>query len=412
METCILVSPMPNLPPCQASVSSTGSAEANSKEQCPEGDFAALLAALEKPPADKAADETCVNVAAGLLVQAGLPQAIQFAVPAGAGGDASSLSVSVPVWGPGNVNVLAVDYEIFGLSGVLSTELLPSFAAVEGKGAAASGAAVMEGPALVTRSVQKDDHAAVAKAGLSNEQPTVGTPTAKMQAGAPVEPKRAAASGAAVMEGPALVTRSVQKDDHAAVAKAGLSNEQPTVGMLTEGKPAVSPEQKKSEPIPAESSTQPSVRPVWPAHEQLHAEVVRRLDAVKSAVLEQVLEKMVFSKSESGEAKVFVRLKPPSLGEVEISLYLEDGRLTGRIVAESAMVRELLDASLSQLRQRLEEQNVHVAELTISTRQEREFRRGRDRSDGMPAILAGRKMNMESASTVPTALPGLLNALA
>jgi hypothetical protein len=347
---------MPNLPPCQASVSSTGSAEANSKEQCPEGDFAALLAALEKPPADKAADETCVNVAAGLLVQAGLPQAIQFAVPAGAGGDASSLSVSVPVWGPGNVNVLAVDYEIFGLSGVLSTELLPSFAAVEGKGAAASGAAVMEGPALVTR--------------------------------------------------------SVQKDDHAAVAKAGLSNEQPTVGMLTEGKPAVSPEQKKSEPIPAESSTQPSVRPVWPAHEQLHAEVVRRLDAVKSAVLEQVLEKMVFSKSESGEAKVFVRLKPPSLGEVEISLYLEDGRLTGRIVAESAMVRELLDASLSQLRQRLEEQNVHVAELTISTRQEREFRRGCDRSDGMPAILAGRKMNMESASTVPTALPGLLNALA
>lgn len=380
METCLPIAPTPTLPPCQAPASSMGNAETNGKEQCPEGEFALLLAELRTPQADKAAAEICAS-AAVLLVPAGLQPVIQFAVPAGAGGDTGSLPAAVPAWRPESGNALPLE----ALSGL------------GGKQAAASDTPAAIEPAPAEQSAQAEH---------TKSAPPPGGVTA-------AETTRDGLSS--TFELPPAETGEVlpaETRNAPAAAKAVIGGTQPSLVTPPEGKPAGGPEQEKSEARPADSSAQPSVRPVWPAQEQLQAEAVRRLQAVKSAVLEQVLEKMVFSRSESGEAKVFVRLKPPSLGEVEISLYLEDGRLTGRIVAENAMVRELLDASLSQLRQRLEEQHVHVAELTISTGQEREFRRGRDRPDGRPSIPAGREVSMDGAGAVTTAPPGLLNVLA
>jgi hypothetical protein len=172
------------------------------------------------------------------------------------------------------------------------------------------------------------------------------------------------------------------------------------------------PDQEQSEGKPAESSSQAVFKAAGPVPEPVQAEMVRRLESVKSAVVEQVLEKIVFSRTESGEAKVFIRLKPPALGEVEISLQMDDGRLTGRIVTESLLVRELLEASLGQLRQRLEAQQLHVAELTVSLGQEKGFHHGRDRTEVLTPFSWSREQPREEASPLPTAAPGLLNALA
>ena len=172
------------------------------------------------------------------------------------------------------------------------------------------------------------------------------------------------------------------------------------------------PDREQGEGKPAESSSQAVFKATGSVPELVQAEIVQRLQSVKSAVVEQVLEKMVFSRTESGEAKVFIRLKPPALGEVEISLQMEEGRLTGRIVAESLLVREVLEAALGQLRQRLEAQQIQVAELTVGSGQEKGFHHGRDRTEALTPFPWGREQPGEEASPLPAAAPGLLNALA
>lgn len=372
-------------PPCLSAAASAAPADSSlaDKGAAPEGEFAILLASLQKPAAETGACGQSDELE--LLVPAAL-QPLQYVCPAGAGGEAASLSVTVPVRQPESGNMLTGNYESDCLPGALTAELLPALAAAEGKRAALSDALGTVEPAPAD--IQAEDTKTVLPQGNMTAAETAQDGMSS------VFERQLATAGA--------------KDDYAA-AKMALSGTQQATPP--EGRPAGDPEQEKGETRPAESSAQPSVRPTWTAQEPQQAEAVRRVQAIKSAVLEQVLEKMVFSRSESGEA-VFVRLKPPSLGEVQISLHLEEGRLTGRIVAENAMVRELLEASLSQLRQRLEAQQIHVAELTVSTGQEREWGRGRDRPDGMSSFFPGREKSKEVANAVPATLPGLLNALA
>ncbi len=94
--------------------------------------------------------------------------------------------------------------------------------------------------------------------------------------------------------------------------------------------------------------------------------------------MDQVLEKMVVNKDVNGESKVFIRLKPAVLGEVEIRLRMENGQLSGSILAQNAQVKEVLETALAQLKHRLEAQQIQVAELTVTVGQEQDFHQGRD----------------------------------
>ncbi|NLM46507.1 MAG: flagellar hook-length control protein FliK [Firmicutes bacterium] len=87
-------------------------------------------------------------------------------------------------------------------------------------------------------------------------------------------------------------------------------------------------------------------------------------------ILEQILEKIEFSVRKDGEQKLYVRLRPETLGEVEIRLKLESGRLTAKIVTDSYQVKELLDASLPQISRRLEAQQVTLAGFSVTVGQE------------------------------------------
>ncbi|MHB1255931.1 MAG: flagellar hook-length control protein FliK [Dethiobacteraceae bacterium] len=97
----------------------------------------------------------------------------------------------------------------------------------------------------------------------------------------------------------------------------------------------------------------------------------------RAAVAEQVLEKMVFRRESEGDSSLSVRLRPAALGEVQINLRLEDGRLMARIVTENLYVKEALDAALGQVKQRLEAQQIQVAELTVTVGSQQDFRQGR-----------------------------------
>jgi len=183
--------------------------------------------------------------------------------------------------------------------------------------------------------------------------------------------------------------------------------------------PVSRPKQESSEARSAESSPQAMEKLAWPVRElpQTSVAQMEKLPLARPAVLEQVLEKMIFSRTESGEVRVFIRLKPEALGEVEIRLQVEDGRLTGRIVAENVLVREILESSLGQIKQRLEAQQIQLLELTVSVGQEKGFQRGRDWSDGAGARPGGQDKLVpdhreELSRPQGTVLPGMLNALA
>ncbi len=97
----------------------------------------------------------------------------------------------------------------------------------------------------------------------------------------------------------------------------------------------------------------------------------------RAALAEQVLEKMVFRKESEGDSTLSVRLRPAALGEVQISLRLEEGRLVARIMTENLYVKEALDAALGQVKQRLEAQQIQVTELTVTVGSQQDFRQDR-----------------------------------
>lgn len=153
------------------------------------------------------------------------------------------------------------------------------------------------------------------------------------------------------------------------------------------GYPASQTPEKTRVALPTDRSIKPEPSPVVQGTQALGYQAVSagaalpptvapfaKPNVAQAAVAEQVLEKMVFSKEPDGNSTLFVRLKPATLGEVQISLRLEDGRLTARILTENLYVKEALDAALGQVKQRLEAQQLQVAELTVTVGGQQDFR--------------------------------------
>jgi flagellar hook-length control protein FliK len=145
------------------------------------------------------------------------------------------------------------------------------------------------------------------------------------------------------------------------------------LSKLSKENGSAEPSQKKDtvDGIPPDKSSYP-VR----AALETPAAQFGRVNVARAEVVEQVMEKMVFSKDLSGESSVFIRLKPAVLGQVEIRLSLQDGQLTASIMTGSTQVKEALEGAMAQIRQRLESQQIHVAELTVFVGEEYGFTHG------------------------------------
>jgi hypothetical protein len=386
------------------------------KEKVPEGEFAALLAALQEQATVKAGGGSGL-VTAELPAPAELRMAEQPAFFPGPGAGVLLMQEKPPA-GTGVVCLTSLNMQsVVGTpasplqQAVLTPEMMEPAVPLNGQAGAEKvlTMALPEGAKTEVTGLQ----------GLKNsveQLPLLNGQTGTEKALAVGMPEAATAE---VAELQGLKTSFEQQqpppqgeESDPGAAKTAFAGREPPLAVRVERSHNGEPDQEQGEGKPAESSSQAVFKAAGPAPEPVQAEIVRRLESVKSAVVEQVLEKIVFSRTESGEAKVFIRLKPPALGEVEISLQMDDGRLTGRIVTESLLVRELLEASLGQLRQRLEAHQIHVAELTVGSGQEKGFHHGRDRTEVLTPFPWGREQPGEEASPLPAAAPGLLNALA
>lgn len=164
-----------------------------------------------------------------------------------------------------------------------------------------------------------------------------------------------------------------------------------------------------------EKTEQPNVeKPAFPLRTTLEtpAALHGKVNVERAEVLEQVLEKMVVNKDENGESRIFIRLRPAVLGEVEIRLRMENGQLSGSILAQNSQVKEVLETAMAQLKQRLEAQQIQVAELTVTVGQERGFHQGRGFA-GMPWEHGmAQKFGAPTADFDETPLPaGILQGL-
>jgi len=77
-----------------------------------------------------------------------------------------------------------------------------------------------------------------------------------------------------------------------------------------------------------------------------------------------------------------MRLEPPQLGRLLVSLTIRDGVVTAAFRAENAEVRDLLQASLPQLKEALAEEGVTVGRFEAATS-------GEDEADSHAAPEAG-----------------------
>ncbi|SER53784.1 flagellar hook-length control protein FliK [Psychrobacillus sp. OK032] len=92
--------------------------------------------------------------------------------------------------------------------------------------------------------------------------------------------------------------------------------------------------------------------------------------------LQKVMNRVQFGQT-GGANRLVIKLYPEQLGTIRIELVQKDGMLTAKMLASTALGKELLDSNSSNLRQSLQSQNIQLDKLEImqalqdSNRQER-----------------------------------------
>lgn len=81
-------------------------------------------------------------------------------------------------------------------------------------------------------------------------------------------------------------------------------------------------------------------------------------------VLDQIVKKVELD-LKSGQTEMRMQLKPENLGEVQMKVVIEDGKLNAHFLTSTATAKEALEANVQQLKQSLQEQGVKVEKIAI-----------------------------------------------
>ncbi|MGB4183274.1 MAG: flagellar hook-length control protein FliK [Dethiobacteria bacterium] len=96
-----------------------------------------------------------------------------------------------------------------------------------------------------------------------------------------------------------------------------------------------------------------------------------RWPSLTEGVLDQLTGYCAYFR-ERGEAPAEIRLalNPPQLGELLIRVFSRQGKLSAKIIAEVAVVKEMLVHNLPELHQRFEQNNLHLDRIDLLTAEE------------------------------------------
>jgi type III secretion system needle length determinant len=89
---------------------------------------------------------------------------------------------------------------------------------------------------------------------------------------------------------------------------------------------------------------------------------------LRESVMQQLEGRMIYLRETGNNpAEMRMTLHPPELGEVTIRVFSKQGKLSASIIAETALVKEILETSVSELRQRLNFVTIQFEQLDLST---------------------------------------------
>ena len=144
---------------------------------------------------------------------------------------------------------------------------------------------------------------------------------------------------------PRVVSVAVPKLNEVAETDAEAARDDSATVVPTGGQVVVSKESAKAESAPAAQESQGS------AGQETYDQIVLGLR----------------SKLDARNGKAEIRLDPPNLGRVNVSVSLENGTLTAQFQSDSDVVRNLLKDNMEKLKSVLQGQGVAVDRLAVSS---------------------------------------------
>jgi len=98
---------------------------------------------------------------------------------------------------------------------------------------------------------------------------------------------------------------------------------------------------------------------------ELAASITREY-SLRESVFQQAMAAIEDASQSTSQIRIV--LKPESLGSMEVSLSMEGGKLTAKLIASSTEVRDIFAANLTQFKQALETQGLQVNQLSVAVR--------------------------------------------
>nr|WP_279288994.1 flagellar hook-length control protein FliK [Anaerosolibacter carboniphilus] len=81
-------------------------------------------------------------------------------------------------------------------------------------------------------------------------------------------------------------------------------------------------------------------------------------------IIEQVANKIQINVGDEG-SEMTLQLKPENLGKLDMKISIERGIVVARFVAESQMVKEVIESNFNTLKDALQEKGLAVQELSV-----------------------------------------------
>lgn len=131
---------------------------------------------------------------------------------------------------------------------------------------------------------------------------------------------------------------------------------------------------------------------------------------LRESIMQQLEGRMVYLReTPANPAEMRMTLHPPELGEVTIRVFSKQGRLSASIIAETPLVKEILESSITELRQRMNFVSIDFEKLDFSTNDNQFDGSGKPGED-KGAALMNQGIIESSGGTGKEGEPALQNA--
>ena len=131
---------------------------------------------------------------------------------------------------------------------------------------------------------------------------------------------------------------------------------------------------------------------------------------LRESIIQQLEGRMVYLRETAANpAEMRMTLHPPELGEVTIRVFSKQGRLSASIIAETPLVKEILESSITELRQRMNFVSIDFEQLDFSAKEDEYNGSGRP-DDGKNNLILDQGSNERAGPLSDKGEPALQNA--